>query len=188
MSLRLEPITNNLARAQAGLLRAADAVSAEQWKTRPGDRAWSAGELVGHLIMVERSIIGSADRVVQKPPNAIPFLKRFHLPMALVEARLIRRKSPIPLDPQLVREKEEMLAELREVRGRSLAFLEETKTRDLSAYRWRHAFLGSLNAYDWFQMIASHEIRHTKQMREIAVNLPKAVASLQNETFLHTRR
>jgi hypothetical protein len=42
-----------------------------------------------------------------------------------------------------------------------------------------HAFLGTLNAYEWFQMIASHEVRHTKQMKEIAAALPKVVAILQ---------
>jgi hypothetical protein len=43
-----------------------------------------------------------------------------------------------------------------------------------------HAFLGTLDAYEWFQMIASHELRHIKQMKEIAESLPKTVTSLQN--------
>jgi len=99
--------------------------------------------------------------------------------MAVVERRLIRRKTPIPLDLRLLREKEAMLAELREVRDRTLAFMEGTKERDLSAYRWRHPFLGSFNTYEWFAFIASHEIRHEKQLRQIATLLPKAIATLQ---------
>ena len=161
-------------------MRAADAVKMEQWKTSPSDRAWSAGELVAHLIMVERGVISKADRVIQKKPKRLPLLKRFHLPMALVEARLIRRKSPFPPDPEAVREKEEMLAELREVRVRTLAFMEETGARNLGDYKWAHPFLGTFSVYDWMQFIASHEIRHTKQMQEIAANLPKVVARLQN--------
>ncbi len=160
-------------------MRVADAVNTEQWKTNPSDGAWSAGELVAHLIMVERGVISKADRAIQKEPKRLPLLKRFHLPMALVEARLIRRKSPLPLDPEAVGEKEEMLAELREVRVRTLAFMEETRARDLGRYKWAHPFLGTFSVYDWMQFIASHEIRHTKQMQEIAANLPKVVASLQ---------
>jgi uncharacterized damage-inducible protein DinB len=179
MQSNLEPILNNLSKAQAGLLSAADSISGEQWETSPSNGSWSAAELIAHLIMVERAIIASADRIVQKQPKAVPLLRRFHLPMALVEARLIKRKSPIPVDGQLIGEKEEMLAELRAVRERSLAFITETKNRDLSSYRWRHPFLGSLNTYEWLQMIASHEVRHTKQMKEIAANLPNCVASLQ---------
>jgi hypothetical protein len=175
----LKTISENLARAQKDFLSAADAVPADQWKMSPGAGRWSAGELVGHLITIERSIIRGADKLLQKPPKSRSFLKRFHIPMVVVESRLIRRKTPIPLDPEVVREKEEMLAQLREVRKRTLAFMEETKGRDLSKYHMPHAFLGTLNAYEWFQMIASHEVRHTKQMREIATTLPKNVTSLQ---------
>jgi hypothetical protein len=175
----LVPITKKLELAQSALLRAADAISAEQWQSRPAVNAWSAGELIGHLMCVERAVIGSADRYTQKPPKHFPVLKRWHLPMMLVEARVIRRKSPIPLDPAMLGEKEEMLAELREVRERTLAFIEETRGRDLSVYRWPHPFLGCLNAYEWMVMIAAHEIRHTKQMKEIAGKLPKVIAILQ---------
>jgi DinB superfamily len=175
----IEPIMRKLARAQAGLQRAADAIRADQWKSCPCDGAWSAGEVVAHLIMVERTILGKADRITQKPVKLTPPWKRFHLPLALVETRLIRRKTPIPVDPQLIREKEAMLGELGDVRGRTVAFLEETKNRDLSLYCWPHPFIGTLNFYEWFQMIACHELRHSKQMQEIAASLPKAVVALR---------
>ena len=65
--------------------------------------------------------------------------------MWLVESRIIRRKSPIPLDRGLLNGQEEMLGELRAARERTLAFLEEMSKRDLSAYCWPHPFLGMLN-------------------------------------------
>lgn len=174
-----QPILDNLARARTGLLRAADAVPAEHWATRPEEGRWSAGEVVAHLITIERSILSGADKLLQHPPRQVPFYQRFRLPMVVVEKRFIRRRSPLPVEMEQLREKEVMLAELREVRGRTLAFIEETKGRDLRAYcRWQ-AFLGTLNVYEWFQLIASHEIRHTRQMKEIAGGLPKVVASLQ---------
>jgi hypothetical protein len=173
----LNPILEKLSCAQTAFFCAADSVSAAQWNAKPQADEWSAAELVAHLVMVERAIIGSADRVMQKMPKPVPFLKRFHFPMWLVESRIIRRKSPIPLDPGLLNAKEEMLGELRAARERTLAFLEETSKRDLSAYCWPHPFLGMLNGYEWFEMVAHHEIRHTKQMREIAARLPKAVES-----------
>jgi uncharacterized damage-inducible protein DinB len=79
----------------------------------------------------------------------------------------------------MIRGKEEMLAELREVRERTLAFIEETKGHDFSKYHMPHPFLGTLNAHEWLQLIASHEIRHRKQMKEIACDLPKVVVSSQ---------
>ncbi len=175
----LATIIENLARAQSELLRAADAVPADHWKTRPAEGRWSAGELTSHLSAVEGAILRRADKLLQKPPKSVPFFKRFHIPMMIVEARIIRRKAPTPVEPQTVLEKEEMLAELCGVRERTLAFIEETRVRDLSKYNMPHPFLGTLNAYDWLQFIASHEIRHMKQMREIAGTLQKIVTSLQ---------
>jgi uncharacterized damage-inducible protein DinB len=174
----LATIVENLARAQRELLRSAEAVPEDQWKTRPAEGRWSAGELIGHLSAVERAILSRADKLLQKPPKSLPFFKRFHVPMMVVEARVIRLKTPKWLDVQTIREKEEMLAELRGVRERTLAFIEETRSRDISKYSMPHPFLGTLNAYEWLQFIASHEIRHTKQMREIAETLPKTVTSL----------
>ena len=176
---RLEPILEKLALAQHRLLRTADSVPADQWQASRGNATWSAAQVVAHLIMVERTVIGNADRLLQKTPKHFSLLKKFHLPLALVESRVIRRKTPIPIDPQLIREKETMLAELREVRERTLAFLEETKGRDLSVYCWPHPFLGTFNVYGWFQIIAAHEVRHEKQMREIVASLPKAIETLQ---------
>ena len=176
---KLDLILEKLAHTERRLLRSADSIPADQWKTRPAGGGWSAGELVAHLIAVERGVVGKADRIQQKAPKQFSFFQRLHLPIRLVEARVIRQKSPIPLDPELIQEKETMLAALRDVRERTLAFLEETQGRDLSEYRWRHPFLGSFDMYDWFQFVAAHEARHEKQMREIAASLPKAIASLQ---------
>lgn len=177
---KLDLILEKLAISHRRLLRCADSVPADQWKTRPHKNAWSAGELVAHLITVERGIVGKADRIQQKTPKRFSFFERLHLPIQLVEARIVRQKSPVPLDPELIKEKESMLAALREVRERTLAFLDETKGRNLSEYRWRHPFLGSFDIYGWFQFVAAHESRHEKQMREIAERLPKAIATLQN--------
>jgi hypothetical protein len=175
----IDPIVEKLARAQKSFFRAADTIPPEQWSRRPRAEEWSAAELVAHLVMVERAVVGGADRIIQKTPREIPFRKRFHLPFWLVESRLIRRKTPIPLDHGLLGHKEEMLAELRAARERTLSFLEETQRRDLSVYRWEHVLLGMLNVYEWFEMIASHELRHAKQIKGIAARLPKAVENTQ---------
>jgi hypothetical protein len=138
--LSLKSITENLARAEKKFLSAADAVPADHWKTRPREECWSAGEVVGHLIMVEQAIIKGADRLLQRPPKPRPFLKRFHIPTWAAESRLIRLKSPIPLDPGSIGEKEAILGQLRTVRERTLAFLEEVRGKDLSNYHMPHPY------------------------------------------------
>jgi hypothetical protein len=169
----LQPIREKLARAQTAFFRAADTIPATNWDKCPGPNEWSAAELVAHLVVVERGVVTRADQLTQKTPIPVPFPKRMHLPLWLVEARVIRRKSPVPLDESLMSEKETMLGGLRRVRERTLAFISETERRDLSAYCWRHPFLGMLNAYEWMEMIAAHQIRHTKQVREIEARLSR---------------
>jgi len=176
----LARITDKLARAQQAFLGAADAIPPDLWRTRPPEGGWSPAEITAHLCQVERTILGTADRILRHPPRPTPLLKRLHLPLKLVESRLLRRKSPIPLDPELLAEKETMLAVLRGVRERTFAFLEETSTRNLSGYFWPHPFLGMLNAYAWFEMIAAHQLRHTRQMLQLFHNLPKHVVTSHN--------
>ena len=160
-------------------MRAADAIPAGEWRKHPGEGQWSAAEHAEHLIETERRIVANTDRLMQKGPRPRPFFKRLHVPLVIVEARIFRRKSPFPMDCESIGEKEEMLARLREVRERTLAFMEETRGRDLNQFCMAHPFLGTLTMCKWFEFIASHEIRHTKQMQEIAEALPKTVAKLQ---------
>lgn len=169
----LQPIREKLARAQTVFFRAADAIPAAKWDCCPVLNEWSAAELVSHLVVVERGVVTTVDRLTQKAPIPVPFPKRLHLPLWLVETRVIRRKSPVPLDTSLMAEKEAMLAGLRGARERTLAFISETERRDLSAYCWRHPFLGMLNAYEWMEMIAAHQVRHTKQVWEIGGKLSR---------------
>jgi len=116
-------------------------------------------------------VIVVAGKILKKQPKRTPLLKRFRLPLAFAEIRLVRLKTPIPVDPQLLGEKKLMFAELQKVRRDTLALIEENRNRDLSVYRWQHPFLGSLDAYQWFALLGSHQIRHEKQVREIAADL-----------------
>lgn len=160
-------------------MRAVAAIPEESWRQPPKAGAWSGAEIVAHVMSVESTVIDGAERVLRKEPKRIPLLKRFSLPPAIVERRTIRIKSPIPVDERLVATKELMLARLGEVRARTIRLMEETKNRDLRVYRWKHPVLGMLHAYGWFSFLASHQIRHRKQLEEIVTGLRKAVAVSQ---------
>ncbi len=160
-------IIAQLSRVRAGLDSAVNGVPAELWREPPRPGAWSAAEVIAHLTMVEGTITDGAAKRVRGAPPAVPLWKRLHLPVWLAEWRGIRVKTPIPLDPKLLDEKEAMLGRLASLRRRTLALLEDTRGRELSAYRWKHPFFGSLNYYSWFRVVAHHEARHTQQIREI---------------------
>ncbi|MBI2957006.1 MAG: DinB family protein [Acidobacteria bacterium] len=166
-----QPIVQKLNQARAALLAVAESVPAECWQKPPRPEAWSTAEVIAHLTMVEQTIVDGAERAVQKEPKPVPVWKRLHIPPVLAEWRFPKARTPIPLDPALVGEKEAMLARFAAVRQRTLAFLDANRQRDLSRWRHSHPFFGSLNMYSWFKTLYHHETRHTKQLREIANSL-----------------
>jgi DinB family protein len=161
------PIISQLDSTRALLVSTANALPEDHWRTPPRQGAWSAAEVMAHLWTVETRVLDGAERVVRAPLQRVPAWKRLHLPVSLAEWRGFRVKSPIPLDPNLVDEKQPTLERLEAARKRTQGFIQEYHGRDLSPYRFPHPFFGSLNLYDWFRVIAHHEARHTKQLREI---------------------
>lgn len=161
------PIVAHLKKAHADFIAACQDIPQNRWRSSPGYTAWSAAEVVAHLMQVEQSVASGATRLLREAPQPVSFWKRLHLPVSLAEFRGFKAKTPIPLDSALVKEKDDMLAEFTGKRDRSVALLLSNGGRDLSAYRMPHPFFGSLNFYEWFRLLAHHETRHRKQIREI---------------------
>lgn len=167
----LGTILRELESTRMGLASAADRVPDDLWQQQPSPGKWSAADVVAHLTLVENRVNQGARRVIQHPPRPIPIWQRVHLPLFVVRYRLVRFRTPVPPDSSLVSGKAGMLAQHSDVRKQTLALLEETRDRDLTAYRWKHPLLGYLNFYGWYRMVAQHEYRHTKQLREIGRSL-----------------
>src|SRR5271154_6924643 len=153
--------------AHVDMLEACEQVSAARWRKAPRKGRWSAAEVIAHLTMVESAVWSATREELSKQPRHHPLWKRLHIPVAITVMRSIKRKTPVPLDSRLVKAREEALEGYSAARRRTLKFIAEQTNRDLSSYRRPHPFLGSLNLYDWMRVLAYHEIRHTKQIREI---------------------
>jgi hypothetical protein len=160
------PIIDQLNRTRASLLALAAEIQEKQWSEPPPGGGWSPGEIIAHLSMVETRVSSQSARIVQAPAIRVPAWKRIHVPVAFVQWRVIRVKTPIPLDAKLIGEKHSMLERFAGIRHQTVAHLQENHQLDLSDYRFPHPFFGSLNLYDWFRFLALHELRHTKQMQE----------------------
>lgn len=162
------PILALLDRAHQGLVAACAEIPTARWKTPPPRGGWSASEVLAHLTMVETTVWNGAREVLAQRPGRHPLRNRLHIPPAFTQWRLVKRNTPIPLDASLVLSREESLLGFTAARNRTLKFIAEAGTRDLRPFRRNHPFLGSLDLYDWLRLLAYHEIRHTKQLREIA--------------------
>jgi DinB superfamily len=160
-------IVELLNQAHLGFLDACDQIPAARWRKPHAKGGWSPAEIVAHLTMVESAVWSGLREELSKRPEYHPFWECLHVPVVFTSMRLIKRKTPIPVDAQLVKPRQEGLEAFSLVRRRTLKLFAEHSNRDLATFRRRHPFLGSLNAYDWMRMLAYHEIRHTKQIQEI---------------------
>ncbi|MGH9787855.1 MAG: DinB family protein [Candidatus Acidiferrales bacterium] len=164
----LNAILERLNRTRVELLSVVEPIPPDRWRQQPPAGGWSAAEVIAHLTMVEQAILAGAELGLAKEPRPVPLWKRIHIPPVIAEWRFPKARTPIPLDPALLDTKQAMLDRFAAQRRRTLAFIETNRSRDLSRWRHTHPFFGSLNLYTWFKTIYHHEIRHTKQLREIA--------------------
>ncbi len=160
-----------LERKRALLLAEVSRVSAGDFGRRPAEGSWSVAEILVHLVQVESAVLAGANRAVQRGPARVAWSKHLHVPLRLAAWRVRKVKSPIPLDSRLMGEGEALLARLGASRQQLLRFLEEIEERDFRQYGFEHPFFGYLNLREWFSVVAWHEVRHARQIRETAVSL-----------------
>jgi hypothetical protein len=160
-------LTDMLRISRERFAAAAKEIPHESWRMPPAKGGWSAAEIVAHVTMVETLMTGAAAKITQRPPIRVALLRRFHVPVRLVAWRGRRVESPVPIDTLLLDDREVMLPRLAEQRQRTLTFLESGRNTNLGKYRLQHPLLGSLNFYDWFRMLAMHDLRHAKQLKEV---------------------
>jgi len=153
--------------AHLGFLEACERIPASRWKKAPARGRWSAAEVVAHLTMVESTVWSGVREELSLRPKRYSLWQKMHIPVSMSAWRAVKRKTPIPLDSGLVKPRDEALDGYSSARNRTLKLIAEHSSRDMAPYRRRHPFLGSLNLYDWMRVLAFHEIRHTKQIREI---------------------
>ena len=144
-----------------------ESIPAEKWKQAPAAGGWSAAELTAHLCQTEGAVRQGMERLFATEPIHVPLWKRFHVPPVMLRSRMTRAETPLKLDTSLLGEKDAMLARFDETRRASLEILATGRGRDLSRWRFPHPFLGSYNGFTWFKFLGCHEMRHTKQLREI---------------------
>ncbi|MGH9704772.1 MAG: DinB family protein [Candidatus Acidiferrales bacterium] len=92
-SLRSAPIIDQLDRSREILLRLASDIPEDKWSKVPSTGGWSPAKITAHLIMVENKLTSAAAQITQSPAIHLPRWKRLHLPIAIIQWRLIRVKT-----------------------------------------------------------------------------------------------
>ena len=181
MHPRLAAVITHADTARAELLAAVDAIPEPLREARPTETAWSAAEVLEHLMRVEKGIakllvmkVGEVQAMPDAPREALN-IADFSCPRLDV---LLDRASRIDA-PERVVPVGELSADaargaLLETRRSLLEQLHAADGLALSSVIHPHPFLGPLDLYEWVYFVALHERRHTAQVREIAAHFATA--------------
>jgi uncharacterized damage-inducible protein DinB len=155
-----------LTSSRDALLSTVSALDDHGWRARPHPRAWSPLDILEHLAIVERSVLGLvAERLPGRPPR--PDRKAVLTDddvVGQIEDRRRTVEAPVPVRPRSeMTSGAEAVAAFESVRSDVLRFASETKG-DLRSMLARHAILGVLDAYQWLLFVGAHTNRHRAQI------------------------
>ena len=176
MHTHLTEVLARLDKARGTLRGAIDAIPPDMQRQRPAPERWSAAEVLEHLTLVERIFGG---RIVNALDAARSGLSseahpRAPLPDAVEQRmgdRVNKRQAPEPARPSGTVDVASGWAMLESHHSTLRAALSGCDGLALSQVTLDHPFFGTMNVYQWVELMAAHEGRHTEQIKEIAAEL-----------------
>jgi hypothetical protein len=172
-----EHATKYLEKTREGYLHTAHSLSHEQLQYKPAPDRWSVAEVLEHIIIVERRVLGVIETTVQQAPNASKSAFEDELLIRQVATRNGRFKGPEILMPKGQWPEHQLPEEFEAVRRRSIEFAGATQA-ELRHHSFPHPLFGELDCYQWLLLIPAHCERHLAQAAEVMAEpgFPRAAA------------
>lgn len=148
--------------------------------TRPGEGRWSVNEVLEHLAMVERRFTAVlAARIDEAKEQGLgeeqdaraalpPDLKK------MLDNRANRRNAPEAVHPSGTLDYPGAWQAVEDARAALRELLCSNEGLALSGVVHHHPTFGTLNVYQFAELIANHERRHAKQIAGIVKELSQA--------------
>jgi len=173
MHPHLTQVFSRLDQARASLRSSLEAIPVPLRHERPAPERWSAAEVLEHLSMVERFFTGriadaiDAARAAGLGPEATGRAPLAEAVEARMADRVNTRNAPDTVKPTGTLDAPAAWAAVERGHQRLRALIGSVDGLALSQVTVDHAFFGSLTVYQWVELIAAHEGRHTEQIKEI---------------------
>jgi hypothetical protein len=161
------------------LQAAVAAIPAPLHAQKPAADRWSVNEVLEHLGIVEQFFLGPlADKVAAATPGLSP---EVDTPAGLADEtrafmsnRENKRNAPETVQPKGAMDSATALRVLADGHARFRGVVSAADGLALSSITHDHRFFGTLNVYQWIELVAGHEGRHLEQIREIAAQVTTA--------------
>jgi hypothetical protein len=161
------------------VLQEIEGLSQAQAEWKPGEKDWSVGEIVHHLIIAEIAtgkLTTKLTRDAEAAGTATPLpadLREFP-PMSARAAA--SANAPEVVWPQTGRPIAGLIDEMKSTRARSRQSMDKLAAIDPRPLVFKHFVLGDLNLAQWWELQAQHDGIHVKQIRDVKASpgFPKA--------------
>jgi hypothetical protein len=163
-------VLTELEQARETLRNAVNAVPAADRATRPGEACWSVNEILEHLSMVERRFTGLlALRIKEAKETGLGEERNLRAPIppdlkTRMADRANRRNAPDAVHPSGLLDSGGAWQAVEDARAELCALLRGNEGLALSTVVHQHSVFGTLNVYQWAELIAGHERRHARQI------------------------
>jgi hypothetical protein len=173
MHSHLEQVFSRLDAARAALRAAIDTVPESARTVKPAPDRWSAAEVVEHLSIVERIFGERIEQAIQARAAGLDreAAERVQLPDAIVARmadRVNKRQAVEAARPTGALSCDAAWAAFVQGHERVRAAVGAADGLALGEVTVDHPFFGTLTIYQWIELMAAHEARHTEQIKEIA--------------------
>jgi hypothetical protein len=167
-------LVKQLSDAQEEFCAIVDDIDQKTTERQPSPGEWSVGEVVHHLVLMERKIrqMVRAMRWALMSKK-LPLEMRKPAPLKKVSERKERVKTFGAFIPLHGRPFEAMLHTLDSERQKTIKFARRVNLDKLRPRYVRHPFIGALNGEEWILFLARHQERHAKQIEEILSRIAK---------------
>jgi hypothetical protein len=177
MNPHLTAALSHLDAATRDLRAAVDAVPVPQRGQQPAPGRWSVNEVIEHVGKVEQSFVGvvlskleAARAAGLGPEVADPPMLPDQTRTRLTD-RTTRRQAPETVLPTGSVEAMAAIQTIEATHARLKDALAPCDGLALSSVTHDHRFFGTLNVYQWIELLAGHEGRHAAQVREITTQV-----------------
>jgi hypothetical protein len=166
-------VLTELEQARNILRDAVDTVPDSDRAKRPGEGQWSANEVLEHLSMVERRFTGLLALRIQEAKEAgLGTEQNARAPIppelkTMLADRANRRNAPDAVRPTGTLDSRSAWQAVEDARADLCALLCSNQGLSLSTVMHQHPVFGTLNVYQFAELIANHERRHARQIAGI---------------------
>lgn len=171
---RLQELVDALGSARSRLLESVAGLGQAQLDAVPPDGQWSIGEILHHLLLIERSVARLLARQLERAEKSgdpsgpdrrqdsvLGGLDRFD-----IERSTEKVVTPSGFVPSRGLSRQELLDGLADSRSALLAEVARAGAHDLSRLTFPHPVLGRLDMYQWLLYCSQHELRHLHQIEK----------------------